>query len=66
MFDPFKWYDEMLGIYAETVMGKKDSMTKTLVVLEYTVPEELADELDGKIRLWLHGKGIKLEDEDAR
>jgi len=64
MFDWGKFYDEMLGIYAETVMGKKES-TKTLITLEYTVPENLADELDAKVRLWLHGKGIELEEEDA-
>lgn len=65
MFDWGKFYDEMLGIYAETVMGKKDESTRTLVTLEYTVPEELADDLDNNVKLWLLNKGVELEQEDA-
>lgn len=65
MFNPFKFYDEMLGIYAETVLGSKDETTQDFVILEYTVPENVADELDAKVKGWLKGKGIELEEEDA-
>lgn len=65
MFNPFKLYDEMLGIYAETVLGAKDEAEPNYTVLEYTVPEDLADELDRKVRLWLLNKGIDLGQEDA-
>ena len=65
MFNPFKLYDEMLGIYAETVLGSKDESTQDFVTLEYTVPESVADELDAKVKEWLKNRGIELEEEDA-
>ena len=64
MFNPFKLYDEMLGIYAETVLGAKDEQDVPMVTLEYDVPEELADELDALICNWLASKGVELEDEE--
>ena len=64
MFNPFKLYDEMLGIYAETVLGAKDEQDITYVTLEYDVPEELADELDALVCNWLVSKGVELEDEE--
>ena len=64
MFNPFKLYDEMLGIYAETVLGSKDESTRTLVTLEYDVPEDIADELDALICNWLASRGIELGDEE--
>jgi hypothetical protein len=65
MFNPFKLYDEMLGIYAETVLGSKDESTRSLITLEYTVPGEVADELDALILNWLAAKDIDVETEDA-
>lgn len=66
MFNPFKLYDEMLGIYAETVMGSKDESDSPLVVLEYEVPEDVADELDAVVLNWLAKRGIEVElDDDA-
>lgn len=64
MFNPFKLYDEMLGIYAETVMGSKDEQPINYVTLSYDVPEDIADELDANICNWLVAKGVELE-EDA-
>ena len=64
MFNPFKLYDEMLGIYAETVMGSKDESPVPMAVLEYEVPEELADELNALVCNWLVSKGVELEDEE--
>lgn len=63
MFNPFKLYDEMLGIYADTVLGPKDEQVP-MAVLEYEVPEELADELDALVCNWLVSKGVELEDEE--
>lgn len=63
MFNPFKLYDEMLGIYAETVMGSKDEQEVPMVTLEYDVPEEFADELDTLICNWLAAKGVELNEE---
>ena len=63
MFNPFKLYDEMLGIYADTVLGSKDEQVP-MAVLEYEVPEELADELDALVCNWLVSKGVELEDEE--
>lgn len=63
MFNPFKLYDEMLGIYAETVLGSKDEQDIKYVTLEYDVPEEIADELDALVLNWLASKGIELEEE---
>ena len=62
MFNPFKLYDEMLGIYAETVLGSKDEQVP-MVTLEYDVPEEIADELDALVLNWLASKGIELDKE---
>ena len=62
MFNPFKLYDEMLGIYAETVLGSKDEQVP-MVTLEYDVPEEIADELDALVCNWLASKGIELDEE---
>lgn len=62
MFNPFKLYDEMLGIYAETVLGPKDEQVP-MVTLEYDVPEEIADELDALVCNWLASKGIELDEE---
>lgn len=64
MFNPFKLYDEMLGIYAETVMGSKDEQEVPMVTLEYDVPEEFADELDALICNWLAAKGVALNEEE--
>ena len=63
MFNPFKLYDEMLGIYAETVLGSKDEQDIKYVTLEYDVPEEIADELDALVCNWLASKGIALDEE---
>lgn len=63
MFNPFKLYDEMLGIYAETVLGSKDEQVP-LVTLEYDVPEDVADELDAVVLKWLKAKGIEVEIQD--
>lgn len=63
MFNPFKLYDEMLGIYADTVLGPKDEQVP-MVTLEYDVPEEIADELDALVCNWLVSKGVELEDEE--
>lgn len=63
MFNPFKLYDEMLGIYADTVLGSKDEQVP-MAVLEYELPEELADELDALVCNWLVSKGVELEDEE--
>ena len=63
MFNPFKLYDEMLGIYADTVLGPKDEQVP-MVTLEYEVPEEIADELDALVCNWLVSKGVELEDEE--
>jgi hypothetical protein len=64
MFNPFKLYDEMLGIYAETVLGPKDEQDVPMVTLEYDVPEDIADELDALICNWLASKGVEIADED--
>lgn len=58
MFDPFKVWDEMLGLY-----GLKEKEVP-MVTLEYTVPEELADELEHVVLSWLETKGIELENDD--
>lgn len=58
MFDPFKVWDEMLGLY-----GLKEKEVP-MVTLEYTVPEELADELERVVLSWLETKGIELENDD--
>jgi len=63
MFDPFKMWDEMLGLY-----GLAPEKEVGYVTLEYTVPEELADELEHFVVSWLETKGIELdadEEEDA-
>lgn len=59
MFNPFKLYDEMLGIY----LGAEDEDVP-MVTLEYTVPEELADELEKVILGWLSAKGIELDEDE--
>ena len=64
MFDPFKVWDEMLGIYRETVLGSKDERDIQYVTLEYTVPEELADELEQLVLEWFAHKGIELDEDD--
>lgn len=64
VFNPFKLYDEMLGIYAETVLGSKDEQEGKYVTLEYVVPEDLADGLDACVLNWLAANGVDLEDED--
>lgn len=64
MFNPFKLYDEMLGIYAETVLGSKDEQDIPMVTLEYVVPEDLADGLDACVLNWLEEHGVDLEDEE--
>jgi hypothetical protein len=62
MFNPFKWYDEMLDIYTETVKGSKDEQTVDTVFLEFECPKEDADELCAMVANWLSDNGYNPED----
>ena len=62
MFDIFKFYDEMLDIYENTVKGNKDDQEVETVVLEFECPKEDADELGALVANWLHDKGYDPED----
>jgi len=62
MFDPFKFYDEMLDIFHETVRGSKDENTVETVFLEFEVPKENADELCAMVANWLADKGCDPEE----
>ena len=62
MFDPFKFWDEMLDIYNETVAKHKDEREVETVCLEFEVPKQDADELSAIVANWLHDKGYDPED----
>jgi predicted fused transcriptional regulator/phosphomethylpyrimidine kinase len=57
MFDPFKMWDEMLDIYQETVMGRKDEREIETCWVTKEIPIELEDEFDALVDNWLAKKG---------
>lgn len=62
MFDPFKFWDEMLDIYHETVARHKDEQPLETVFMEFEVPQRDADELAAVVANWLVDKGYDPED----
>ena len=62
MFDIFKFYDEMLDIYENTVKGNKDDQEIETVILEFECPKQDADELSALVANRLHDKGYDPED----
>lgn len=62
MFNPLKFWDEMLDIYTETVMRKKGEGSIETVFLEFECPKQDADELGALVANWLAEKGYDPED----
>lgn len=62
MFNPFKMWDEMLDIYAETVQGGKDEREIETVYMEFECPKQDTDELSALVANWLAEKGYNPED----
>lgn len=62
MFNPLKFWDEMLDIYTETVRGSKDDSTVETVFLEFECPKQDADELGALVANWLSDKGYDPEE----
>jgi len=63
-FNPFAFFDEMLDIYQETVMGRKDERTIDTIWLTREVPVELEDEFNVMVDNWLSKKGYDPSDFD--
>lgn len=62
MFDPFKFWDEMLDIYHETVAKSKDEQTVDTVFLEFEVPKKESDRICAVVANWLADNDYDPED----
>lgn len=61
MFDPFKFWDEMLDIYNETVLGSKDETVYEMIDMEVTIPAVLEEEFITMVDNWLEENGFGSE-----
>ena len=53
MFDPFKFWDEMLDIYNETVARNKDEVVIEYITMEVEIPSHLEEEFTAMVDNWL-------------
>ena len=60
-FNPFKFYDEMLGLYTKKKEDEppEEVVEEEWVTCEYDVPEHLADELDKLVAQFLVDNGYE-------
>lgn len=59
MIDPFKFWDEMLDIYNETVAKHKDEVAVEYINMDVEIPAELEEEFITMVDDWLESKGFK-------
>ena len=59
MIDPFKFWDEMLDIYNETVAKHKDEVAVEYINMDVEIPAELEEEFVTMVDDWLEAKGFK-------
>lgn len=53
IFDPFKYFDEMLDIYNETVARHKDEVVIEYITMEVEIPSHLEEEFTVMVDNWL-------------
>ena len=58
MFNPFKYFDEMLDIYEQTVAKKKDEAEVEYISMDVDIPAELEEEFIAMVDDWLQSKGF--------
>lgn len=56
-FNPFKYFDEMLDIYEQTVAKKKDEAEVEYISMDVDIPAELEEEFIAMVDDWLQSKG---------
>ena len=57
-FNPFKYFDEMLDIYEQTVAKKKDEAEVEYISMNVDIPADLEEEFIAMVDDWLQSKGF--------